>query len=126
MSIGLLDQRPGDRHPLLLAAGELIRPVIQAVGQADVGQQLGRPLPLLGRHAPRQERHQHVLQRRQVADQVERLEDEADLVAAIGVLLDSDIVTRSWPSTRISPDVGRSRAPRGRAACSCPTRSARR
>ena len=36
--------------------------------------------------APGQERHQHVLEGREVADQVERLEDEADLLAAIEVL----------------------------------------
>ena len=108
----LLDQRPGDRHPLLLAAGELIGAVIEAIAQADLGQQLDGPLPLLGRHAPGQERDQHVLERRQVADQVERLEDEADLVAAIGVLLrPRTSATRSWPSTMISPEVGRSRAP---------------
>ena len=47
----LLDQRPGDRHPLLLAAGELVRPVVEPVAQADLRQQVDGPLPLLGRHA---------------------------------------------------------------------------
>ena len=36
------DQRPGDRDPLPLAAGELGRPGLSAVGQADGGQRLGR------------------------------------------------------------------------------------
>ena len=82
----VLHQGPGDGHALLLAAGELVGAVVEAVAQADLREQLGGPLLLLRRHAPGQERHQHVLEGREVADQVERLEDEADLVAAVEVL----------------------------------------
>ena len=39
----LLDQRPGDRHALLLAAGELVRPVVEPVSQADLGRAGRRP-----------------------------------------------------------------------------------
>ena len=39
----VLDQGPGDRHPLLLAARQLVGPVVEPVAQADLRQQLGRP-----------------------------------------------------------------------------------
>ena len=39
----LIGQRPGDRHPLLLSAGELVRPVPQAVSQADLFQDPDHP-----------------------------------------------------------------------------------
>src|SRR5205085_1935276 len=42
---GLLDQRAGDRHPLLLAAGQLGRQVPQPVAEADRGQCLLGPQP---------------------------------------------------------------------------------
>src|SRR5271165_4263997 len=37
-------------------------------------------------HTPGKERNQHVLEGREIADQVERLKDKADLLAAIDVL----------------------------------------
>ena len=37
------DQRPGDRHPLLLAAGELVGRVVEPVAHADRAQRLPRP-----------------------------------------------------------------------------------
>ena len=45
---GAIDQRPGDGHPLLLAAGHLRRLVVGAVGQPDAVQQRLRPAPGLG------------------------------------------------------------------------------
>jgi len=83
----VLDQGPRDRHPLLLASRHLVGPVVEPVAQADVRQELGRPGALFVGQAAGQERHQYVLHRRQVADQVERLEDESDPVAAVAVLL---------------------------------------
>ena len=54
----VLDQGPGDRDPLLLAARELPGAMVQAIAQADRPEQLGG-LPALGvGHAGRQERHQ--------------------------------------------------------------------
>ena len=43
ISVGIGDDRPGDAHPLLLAAGKLPRPVADAVGQAHQFQ--GRQSP---------------------------------------------------------------------------------
>ena len=75
----LLDQRPGDRDPLLLAAGQLGRQVPGPVGQADVREGLRGPGPPARRaHAERHQGRLHVLLRAQRRHQVERLEDEAD------------------------------------------------
>ena len=38
-----VDQRPGDRHALLLAAGELRRLVVEPVAQADALEQRSAP-----------------------------------------------------------------------------------
>jgi hypothetical protein len=72
------DQRPGDRHPLLLAAGEFGGPPPQLAaaqphprrGQLDVSP--GRPAVV------QPERQRDVLLHRQLGQQVEVLEDEAD------------------------------------------------
>src|SRR5690348_11499240 len=79
--VGLVDQRPGAGDALLLAAGELGRAVREAVGDAQPADQVAEPLPVdLG---PGQVgREGDVLRRGQRGDQVEGLEDEADLVAA--------------------------------------------
>jgi hypothetical protein len=75
--------RPGDRHALLLAAGELRRVVLHAVRHADALERLLHPLLALRRgHAAVGERQLDVLVHRQVADEVEGLEDEADLAVA--------------------------------------------
>ena len=42
--VGVVDQRPGDGHALLLAAGELRGPVVEPVAQADQPGDLDRPL----------------------------------------------------------------------------------
>ena len=76
-------QRAGDRHALLLAAGKLAGIVRDAVAKAD-RRELAR------RHAERiamagkLQRHGDVLQRRHVGDEVEGLEDDADVAAAKG------------------------------------------
>ena len=40
-------ERPGDRDPLLLAAGHVARAVVHALGEPDLLEQLGRPRPAL-------------------------------------------------------------------------------
>src|SRR6266536_2109839 len=78
-------QRPGDRDPLLLAAGQLVRPVPGAAAEPDTLQHLGRPLLRLAcRRAGEQQGKLHVLGRREDWDQVERLEDEAHRLCAMG------------------------------------------
>ncbi len=75
--------RAGDRHPLLLAAGQLGRVMFHAMGHAHALQRLLRALLALGGgHAPVRQRQLDVLVDRQVADQVEALEDEAHLPVA--------------------------------------------
>ena len=66
-----LDQGPRDRHPLLLAAGELVRAVTQALGQAHPAQHIDRLSPELGRTAVRQVGQEDVVDGREVPDQVE-------------------------------------------------------
>ena len=77
---GLVDQRAGDGHALLLAAGEFGRLVVQPVAQAE---------PLEGGAGPRRrvragepwykQRHLDVLDHRGTRQQVVRLEDETEV-----------------------------------------------
>ena len=73
-------QGPGDGHPLLLPAGELRGEVLQPVGQAHLLQHLPGVQGVLAELG----RDLHVLQRREVGDQVVKLEDKAHLRAAEG------------------------------------------
>ena len=86
---GLPRQRPGDGHPLLLAAGELAGKVLPFVGKAHPLQGADRPLPaLLGGDAGVQQRKLHILLHRQLWDQVVLLEDKAQhLVADLRLLV---------------------------------------
>ena len=79
--LGSAGQGARTRHPLLLAAGELARAVAQTVAQADRVDDGVEPL-LVGLAAGDVQGQRDVLQRGQRRHQVERLEDEADAVAA--------------------------------------------
>ena len=74
------DERPRDRDPLLLAAGELGRPVASPIGDPEPLQQVLQER-LVGLHAGDRERQDDVLLRGQHRQQVEELEDEADVLA---------------------------------------------
>ena len=75
----LADHRAGDRDPLPLAAGELVRPVPEPVAEPDPVQRgLGAPPALLLRHAGVEQPVGHVVHRVTPGGQVELLEDEAD------------------------------------------------
>ena len=77
------DNRPGDGDALLLAAGQLRRKVMNPGAEPDpVERRLGEPAPLGVRDAAIEQRDLHVVEHAQVADQVEGLEDEADLLVA--------------------------------------------
>jgi hypothetical protein len=79
----LADERARDRRALLLAARKLARPVMQAVLQSDDRQALDRALLALRRgNALVEQRDLDVLCDRELADEVERLEHEADLLPA--------------------------------------------
>ncbi len=81
--LGVGHDGPRDRHPLLLAAGELPRVVGSAVGEAHDLERGQRPLPPLGlREMGEQERQLHVLGGGEHRDEVVELEDEAHVVAA--------------------------------------------
>ena len=86
-------ERAGDRDALLLAAAQVAGPVGHAVLQADLGRAAPRPVrfALRPRDAGRPQRHHHVLQRGQARNEVERLEHDADGVAA---------VVAPWPCRR--------------------------
>ena len=131
---GWLTERPGDGGPLHLAAGQLARLVLQAVAQADALEQRGRPLRSVAALAPASpdrvadhRRHQHVLERRELRQQVVELEDEAEGAVAQPVALLRPAGCRcagrrgGWCRRR----AGRAcRA--GAAACSCRSRTRRR
>ena len=106
---GLVGERAGDGDALLLAAGKLVRLVVGAVGQADRVQRLQGPLALArsGQALAGVEHRQFdILQRGGAGQQVEALEDEADLlVADVGQfvaaeLRDVDAVERILPPGR--------------------------
>ena len=98
---------------LLLAARQLARPVVRPVGEPDPLERGERALaPLARRHAGVDERQLDVAPRRQVGEQVELLEHEADeQVAHVGELVLVERCT-SWPASRNTPVVGTSRQPR--------------
>src|SRR5579884_587820 len=78
-----VDQRPRDRHPLLLPAGELVGPVAQAVVEPDQAEQALGPAPALAQvPAHVADGQEHVLEHRQGGHQVVLLEDEPDAPAA--------------------------------------------
>ena len=77
----LRGERARHRDALLLAARELRGPMRAPVAEADRRDQPLDPLGV-GLHAGDRERQHDVLLRRQHRDQVEELEDEAELVAA--------------------------------------------
>ena len=77
---GPMAEGAGQRHALLLASRELGRVVVAAAAEADPVQQLVRPL--LGLQPAQLQRHLDVLARGEGRDELERLEHEADLLAA--------------------------------------------
>ena len=102
---GLVDQRAGDGHALLLAAGELVRDGgPRGRARPTVSERLQGPLALLVAPADGarvEHRQLDVLQRRGARQQVEPLEDEADLlVADVGQLVAVRAATTSTPSSR--------------------------
>src|SRR5262249_52345931 len=75
--------RAGDRHALLLTAGELRRAVLHALGQSHQRKHLARAaLPLASLGAYKAQWHLDVLASSQRRDEMSRLEDETDLCAA--------------------------------------------
>ena len=81
MTVGRETSARRDRDSLLLAAGELGGPVLQPVGEPDLADQIVDER-LLGLPPDSSVRQQDVLLGRQHREQVEELEDEADVLPA--------------------------------------------
>src|SRR5439155_11741092 len=76
-------ERARGRAALALAAGQLVRLVLHALAEPDRDQRLASALVPRGARNPRiDERQLDVLQRIRPGEQVEGLEDEADLLVA--------------------------------------------
>src|SRR6266487_3819007 len=76
---GPADDRPGDRDPLPLTAGQLGGAVPDPVGEPHLLQRLGSPLTAAGgRHAAVQQAGRHVVEHAEVLEEEELLEDEAE------------------------------------------------
>ena len=93
---------PRNGHPLLLAAGHLHRPVLDAVRQPHPGQGLQGHVPaVVGIHPLVDQGQFHIFQHRQALDQVVLLKDKADLlVADVGQLL-----VRQLPDVRSTQEI---------------------
>src|SRR5687768_10903874 len=80
---GVVDHRAGDADALLLSAGELHGAVVESLGEADAFGELGGAAAALGGGDAEVEHGDfEVLQDRELLDEVEVLEDEADAPAA--------------------------------------------
>src|SRR5262249_50591767 len=80
----IVDQRAGDRHPLLLTAGKLGGLMRFAMRKPDLGQAFLGLLPRALMAVPRvKERQRNVVDGGAAREQIEVLEDEADLLVAI-------------------------------------------
>ena len=75
------DERPGDRDPLLLAARQLARQLVEAIRHPHGRDDLVEPR-LIGIPAGERQRQEHVLARAERRDQVVLLEDEPEPVAS--------------------------------------------
>ena len=114
MMEGILVERAGERDALLLAAGELVAADVGLIQNTDLIQRGGEGGELLllveqaEEHAEEAHiRHhggQNVLERRRAGDEVEGLEDHADLAAELAQRLAGELET-SVSSTVNSPSV---------------------
>ena len=79
-------QRAGDRDPLLLAAGELMRVLMSLLLEPDHGEELSRArLGVPSAHLPDPARREReVVHRGEVGEEVELLEDDPDALPNLG------------------------------------------
>ena len=84
--VRVVDEGPGDGHPLHLAAGHLVGLFVHLVAQPDLFQRFLRPAAALRPGHPCQRQRQlHVGQHRLVGNEVVALEHEAHRVVAVGI-----------------------------------------
>ena len=116
-SAGLIGQGPGDGHPLLLAAGELRRLVVQAARPDPAGPAGPPPAPAPARGSCRRSLRQgDVVQGREFRQQMVELIDEADRSRRSRVRAASFSLAQSSPPTTIWPAFGSLQQARRRAA----------
>ena len=105
-----VDEGPGDRHPLLLAAGQLVGEVVALLGQADQVEDLRAPataMTCLGR--PMTSRAKATFSYdRLVGQQLEVLEDAADVAAQVAAPSTGSSWPMSLPATQMRPPSGSS------------------
>jgi len=78
--LGTAHHRPAHGHPLLLPPRQLLREMVLARHELHLLQHRQHPfLPGRGRDAEIEQRQLHILKHRQLVDEVEALEDEADI-----------------------------------------------
>ena len=101
--LGVHAQRAGDRHALLLAAGQPRRVLVGLVGETDPLQQLHRVLLhlRLRRELGAPGSRHHVLEHGHVREQVELLEAHADVLAQVADLL--VLAPRAVPTAELDP-----------------------
>ena len=105
--LGLDRECPGDRHPLLLPARQLVDPPVGVAGQSDQLEHLRDPAPALGRgHAADLDAEADVLSTRHQRKQGEVLEDQrgrplvrADAAHGLAAQADVAVVGSMNPET---------------------------
>src|SRR5207249_9162127 len=79
----VVEQRTGDRHALLLTAAQFAGLVVHSRAEADGGERILRALGPTARASAVHERELDVLDRVEAGQEVERLEDEANVPVAV-------------------------------------------
>ena len=123
---GIVDQRAGDRDALLLAAGELARPVVTPIGEPTDASASARRRRSRLRDAGIDQRQLDVLQRGAAGEQVEALEDEADPPVADARARSGSSSSTSWPARNSCPRSADRAARAGSSGSTCPSRTAPR
>ena len=100
-----------DRDALLLAPGQLVREVLEAIAEPDAFERRGRHSARVAVAAGHVHAELDVLERGQRREEVERLEDEADAVAAEAKQLLARGLRDVLPGDHDGPAVGESSAP---------------
>ena len=78
-----MNQGPGDRRSLLLAAAQLMHEMGGAIRQADKLEKFFRPCRrLVRRNALKEQGQTHIFERIHRREEIEKLEDESELTAA--------------------------------------------
>jgi glyceraldehyde 3-phosphate dehydrogenase len=99
-------ERPGHRHPLLLADREFGWLVMQSIGEPHGREEVGGPRPV-GLARAKRHRHQHVFEGRESRQQVELLKHEPELIGphpvATGLGEPHQIDTVDHDAARIGP-----------------------